>query len=128
MLAQDTWQRVDSIVQRFEEAWQAGQHPTLEDYLPPEGPDRLAVLIELAHIDLERRLKAGEPVSAEEYLRRFPELAADAAALQLTEAERAFRVLQALPAMAPPSDSRTDTENNLDPIPRAPSSWAGRGF
>jgi WD40 repeat protein/tRNA A-37 threonylcarbamoyl transferase component Bud32 len=76
-LAGETWQRVDALVQRFEEAWQAGQRPVLDDYLAEGDPDRLAVLVELAHVDLERRLRAGEPARAEEYLRRYPELAGD---------------------------------------------------
>ncbi len=71
----DTYQRVDARVEPFEEAWQAGRRPDLEDYLPEGGPDRLAVLIELVHVDLERRLRAGEPARAEDYLRRYPELA-----------------------------------------------------
>ena len=36
---------------------------------------RLALLVELVHVELELRLKAGEPARVEEYLRRYPELA-----------------------------------------------------
>src|SRR2546423_1240686 len=53
-------------------------------------PDRLR--IELAHVELELRLKAGEAARAEEYLARYPELAADAAAaLGLIVAEHGLR-------------------------------------
>jgi non-specific serine/threonine protein kinase/serine/threonine-protein kinase len=37
----------------------------------------MAVLVELVHIDLERRIKAGEARLAESYLAEFPELAED---------------------------------------------------
>src|SRR5205085_1251747 len=72
---EDTWQRIDHLVRRFEDAWHASQGPTIEDYLAESGPDRLAVLIELIHVDLERQLKSGRPARVEHYLRRFPELA-----------------------------------------------------
>jgi hypothetical protein len=66
-------------VARFEEAWQRGQRPALADYLPADDPLRWAVLIDLVHVDLERRLKAGELVCVEAYLARWPELADDSA-------------------------------------------------
>ena len=37
----------------------------------------MAVIVELVAIDIERRIKAGEAVSVEFYLRAFPQLAAD---------------------------------------------------
>jgi tRNA A-37 threonylcarbamoyl transferase component Bud32/putative hemolysin len=80
--AEDTWQRVGRFVRRFEEAWQAGQRPALDDYLPAGGPDRQVVLVELVHADLECRLKAGEGARVEDYLRRYPQLALDPAALR----------------------------------------------
>ena len=40
---------------------------------------RAPVLLELVHADLECRLKAGEGTRAEDYLRRYPELAAEPA-------------------------------------------------
>jgi serine/threonine protein kinase/WD40 repeat protein len=48
----------------------------MDDYLPA-GDGRKLVLVELVHIDLELRLKAGEAARAEEYLDRYPELAGD---------------------------------------------------
>jgi predicted ATPase len=48
------------------------------------------VRVELVHVDLELRLKGGEPARVEEYLARYPSLAADRAAvvdLILTEHE-----------------------------------------
>jgi hypothetical protein len=66
----------EALFDRFEEAWQSGSEPRLEDFLPPaEAPARLAVLVELVKIDMECRLKRGERVRLEEvYLPRFPEL------------------------------------------------------
>jgi WD40 repeat protein/tRNA A-37 threonylcarbamoyl transferase component Bud32 len=61
-------------VARFEEAWEGGLRPDLDEYVPAAGPLRGAVLAELAHADLEYRLKAGEPARVEDYLARYPEL------------------------------------------------------
>src|SRR5262245_10149742 len=59
----------------FEEAWQRGERPGIDDYLPPPGdPDRLPVLISLVQIDLERRMRQGEPGQCDQYFRRYPEL------------------------------------------------------
>src|SRR5438046_2550120 len=71
----DMWQQVDVCVQRFEEAWQNHGRPAIDDFVPPNSPHRLAILIELVHVDRERRLRAGEPARAEDYLARYPELA-----------------------------------------------------
>jgi WD40 repeat protein len=70
-------QRREDIAARFENAWRAGQRPSLDDFLPADGPERLPLLLELAHLDLAFRLKAGEPAGAREYLERYPELAGD---------------------------------------------------
>jgi hypothetical protein len=67
--------RLEQAAERFEAVWQDGGRPDLEEHLPADGPLRQVVLVELVHIDLERRLKAGEPARVEEYLRRYPELA-----------------------------------------------------
>src|SRR5438874_10268196 len=67
-----------AILERFEQEWQERPPARLEAYLPGPGePGRLAALIDLAHIDLEYRWKAGAGLPVEDYLRRFPELAAD---------------------------------------------------
>jgi hypothetical protein len=63
------------ILEPFENAWQRGQRPAIADYLPAGGPQRRAALVELVHVDLERRLKAGEAIRVEVYLERYPELA-----------------------------------------------------
>ncbi len=68
---------LEDVLEAFEAAWQGKAAPRLEDYLPGEGDERRAALVELVHVDLENRLKAGEAARVEEYLARFPELAAD---------------------------------------------------
>jgi serine/threonine-protein kinase len=75
------WTRRERLISAFEDAWQSGTAPTLADFVPPAGPDRAAVLVELVHVDLEYRLKAGEAVRLETYLQRLPELADNAEAV-----------------------------------------------
>src|SRR5262245_22341980 len=82
---------LEEVIQRFEDAWLSGDRPAIEAYLP-SGDIRSLALQELVHIDLERRLKSGEPTRVEEYLVRFPELARqDAVVLELLSAERELR-------------------------------------
>jgi serine/threonine protein kinase len=70
----DEWKAIDAFVQPFENAWQAGGRPAIDDYLPAGGPLRHEVLIELVLVDCERRRQAGEPAQREDYLQRYPEL------------------------------------------------------
>src|SRR5215467_10624652 len=75
------WLALKDAVRRFENAWRQGPRPLLGDYLPTDLSLRSRVLNELVHIDLELRLKLGEQARVEEYLGRYPELAADRAAI-----------------------------------------------
>jgi predicted ATPase len=89
--AQD-WSKLKDAVERFEEAWRRGCRPAIDDYLPAGNPLRCCMLIELAHLDLELRMKAGEAVRVEEYLARYPEFGGDPArAMELIVAEHAMR-------------------------------------
>jgi WD40 repeat protein/serine/threonine protein kinase len=82
---------LESTVKRFERAWRQKPKPAIEDYLPV-GDRRQLVLVELVHVDLELRLKAGEGVRVEEYHNRYPELAGErAAALELIGVEYELR-------------------------------------
>jgi Protein kinase domain len=66
---------LDAIVERFEAAWQMGRAPQVVDFLPEfDGPQRRAVLVELAHVDLEYRIKSGQSAHVADYLRPFPTL------------------------------------------------------
>src|SRR5262245_32600643 len=83
--------RLERAVDHFEDAWQRGGRPDIDQYLPADGPDRARVLVELVHVDLERRLKAGEPVRVEAYLQRYPELGESPSVLELLAAEYRLR-------------------------------------
>src|SRR4051812_31406654 len=67
--------QLEQIVAQFEDAWQAGQQPAIDDFLPVSDRLRRGVLVELVHADLEWRLKGGEVIRVESYLERYPELA-----------------------------------------------------
>jgi hypothetical protein len=82
----------ESALLRFEELWQQGQRPDLAAHLPPEPAAQGTVLLGLAHIDLEYRVRAGQAARVEDYLARYPELAADpGAVLSLLSAEYRLR-------------------------------------
>jgi WD40 repeat protein len=86
------YERIDRILDRFEAAWQRGGQPSLDAYLAEAHAERRLLLRELALLDLEYRLKAGGPVSAADYLTRFPDLAEDSAAAgELIAAEFVLR-------------------------------------
>jgi eukaryotic-like serine/threonine-protein kinase len=84
--------RLEQVLERFEDAWRAGGQPALEDYLDGSGPERRALLIELVHADLHYRLRRGQAVRVESYLKRHPELTEAAVALDLIEAEYRLRL------------------------------------
>jgi formylglycine-generating enzyme required for sulfatase activity len=84
--------RILQIVKRFEEAWRRGRPPDLNEFLPSDTTARRAGLAALIHVDLERRLLVGEAARVETYLRHYPELADDVAAvLHLVAAEYEVR-------------------------------------
>jgi hypothetical protein len=85
-------ERLEEMLERFEDAWRGGGRPKLEDYLKAKGPERRALLIELVHADLYYRLKAGEAVRVEGYLQRYPDLREDSqVALELVLEEYRLR-------------------------------------
>jgi tRNA A-37 threonylcarbamoyl transferase component Bud32 len=122
---------VEHIADRFESAYETGHWPTINDYLPAGGPERLAVLVPLVHIDLERRLKAGEAARVQTYLERFPELAEDpAVVLDLLVAEYRQRrrrepdaapddYLTRFPKLAAQLRPRLEALGGAEPTPRA---------
>jgi tetratricopeptide (TPR) repeat protein len=75
------WERIERILDRFEDAWQRGERPSLDDYLSEASreaiSERRALLIELVHEDLEYRIVNGEAARVEGYLERYPELRHD---------------------------------------------------
>jgi serine/threonine protein kinase/tetratricopeptide (TPR) repeat protein len=89
---ESTWGRLEQIVARFEDAWQRGERPAIDEYLRAEDVEPRQLVLELAHADLECRWKAGEAVAVETYFERYAELAGDrAGALRLIETEYRLR-------------------------------------
>src|SRR4051812_6726074 len=81
---------LEKLIDAFEDAWQRGGPPAIAPHLPADV-DRLPALVELVHIDLERRLKSGEDVRVESYLTRYPELADTSILIELAAAEFQLR-------------------------------------
>jgi tRNA A-37 threonylcarbamoyl transferase component Bud32 len=74
-LGQSALQRIDGVCERFEDAWQAGQRPRIEDYLgDTAGPERARLLRELIALDIDYRRQRGEKPEARDYRERFPSL------------------------------------------------------
>jgi hypothetical protein len=82
----------EDVIRRFEIAWQGPARPEIDGFLKPGGPGYARLLIELVHVDLEYRLRAGEAVRVEDYLARYPALADDRGVmLDLVAAEYELR-------------------------------------
>src|SRR5437588_325661 len=65
---------LDQACDAFEAAWQAGQRPTIEQFLV-EAPAavRQPLLRELMELEVAYRKRRGEQPTLGEYLRRFPD-------------------------------------------------------
>src|SRR5262245_32556086 len=82
----------ERVIRQFEENWQGSQLAHLEELAAAAADSSYRVLVELAHIDIEFRVKSGEPARAAEYFERYPHLAADVkSAVSLILAEFEFR-------------------------------------
>jgi WD40 repeat protein len=107
------WHARERVLDQFEESWRAGSRPSIEAFLArhdgtgrddgDRGRDGFKLLVELAHIEIELRLRLGEAVSAAEYLRRFPELAEDDSIVRDLEA-----TARMAPGAAPPPSSSSE--------------------
>ncbi|MBY0397928.1 MAG: hypothetical protein K2X91_15860, partial [Thermoleophilia bacterium] len=74
--------RADAVIDDFESAWRARERPDVGAFLAQTSEaDRPAVLRELAGLELEYRLRAGEAARVEECLGRFPALGSEPAAV-----------------------------------------------
>src|SRR5262245_17910811 len=90
--AAESWSRCEELIEAFEQAWRGESPPSIDHYLRGNGHEWDALLIELTHVDLEFRLKAGESVRVEVYLDRYPRLMHDSrTVLDLLEAEFELR-------------------------------------
>ena len=87
--------RVDALCRRFEDAWIAGDQPSLEDYLAQaQGPEKQVLFRELLRLEVDYRLRAGQTPTQQEYKARFPH-ASDVIDLLLKtkQGEQAFDIL-----------------------------------
>src|SRR5436190_13901659 len=80
-LPSENWSELGRIIKAFEAAWQRGERPSIDAFLPAGAAERRALLMELVHTDLECRAKAGDKIRVEEYLGSYPELAEDSGAV-----------------------------------------------
>ena len=91
-LQSEAWAKAEGIIRDFEKALQRGEAPQIESYLLVDGDERLPLLSELIHAELEHWIKDGKAVRVESYLVRFPELRQDArSVLSLIISEYRFR-------------------------------------
>jgi serine/threonine protein kinase len=63
---------IDRICDAFETSYQRNEHPRIEDYLDETLGEPETQLTELVLVELAYRRKAGETITFEEYLERFP--------------------------------------------------------
>src|SRR5262249_26035042 len=69
----DVERRVDAVCLRFEAAWKAGQRPRIEPYLgDTPSPEHSGLLLELRRLEPALGREPGEPLTADDYLLRFP--------------------------------------------------------
>ncbi len=72
------WRMLERLLDRFDQAWQSGVPPAIEDFLPVRRGGRRRALRELVKIDLEYRWKqsasADPPPRLEDYVARLPRL------------------------------------------------------
>ncbi|MCI0700947.1 MAG: protein kinase [Planctomycetia bacterium] len=85
------WAECESVIRRFEDAWREHERPDISSHIPSDSPHAWRVLVELVHIDLEFRLRAGDFARTEDYLARFPVLLDPELMIDLLAAELALR-------------------------------------
>src|SRR5262245_37752067 len=90
-LDETAWLACESVIRRFEDAWREHGRPDLALFLDGDSPHQTRLLVELVHVDLEFRLRAGEDARTEDYVGRFPELARKDLTLDLITSEFTLR-------------------------------------
>src|SRR4051794_23077409 len=77
---------------RLDCLWEQGQRPDVHSFVTEAGVTSAADLASVLAVDQWRRWHAGERIRAEDYLARYPQVAADAsAALALVHGEFLIR-------------------------------------
>jgi WD40 repeat protein len=134
-------QWVDEVCERFEEAWQSGATPRLEDYLGEAAePQRTDLLHELILLEVEYGRRRGENPRLDVYLSRFPGLdsqwlagALDTLAVRaIVVGEHGTRMTEGLPQdgiCSPDEVAQTApaAEQNLKELPPTVA-WAAPGL
>src|SRR6516164_9473332 len=68
-LSRSLLQRIDEVCDRFENAWQVGPRPAIEEYLGSTAePSHYLLLRELLGLELHYRGQNGEVLDAEDYV------------------------------------------------------------
>ncbi|AMV29503.1 Serine/threonine-protein kinase PrkC [Gemmata sp. SH-PL17] len=99
LIGETAWGECESAIRAFEDAWRRrGARPDVGAFITPDAPHPTRLLVELVHVDLEFRLRAGEPARAEDYFSRFPALGRRELAVDLLVAEFALRNRHCPPA------------------------------
>ena len=66
-------EQIDRLCDEFEQAWQSGKRPKIEEYLErATSTERSVLLAELVAAECAVRQRSGENVTIEEYRQRFP--------------------------------------------------------
>lgn len=74
-LNNEAWDRLQSVLERFERDSEAKGPRSIESYLPSvQDPLRRTILEELVRVDIELRWQLREGQRVEEYIKAFPEL------------------------------------------------------
>src|SRR5438105_2274739 len=117
--ADQTWRYREEILGRFEAAWRSGPRPRIEEFIPAPPGSNLHLLIEIIHLDVEYRLRAGETVATNEYAVRFPDLAHEPAALLslARAAERRFADVGAGDTFFEFPERPSDSSETVPPLP-----------
>ena len=69
------WNVVAERLEAFVAAWETGSEPALAPFLPAASPAlRRLVLVELVKVDLDFRIRSGQPARVEDYLAAHPEI------------------------------------------------------
>jgi serine/threonine protein kinase len=106
--------RIDEVCDIFENAWQTGRRPEIEEHLAETtGRERAELFRELLKLELTYRREAREEPVPEEFLSRFPEWA------ELINAVFCDRSLMA-PTQAPATAAPAPTEPFSGPVPAWP--------
>ena len=74
-MSESAEQNLGNVLEEFGAAWDRGDRPEVVTFLDRwQGERRTELAAELIRVDLDRRLKLGEHICVDEYLRQIPEL------------------------------------------------------